>query len=503
MQSRTKSGAILVLAVGLTGFIGGGKAEAKARTVDFNSDGNADLVVGISSEPNDTDINVGAVEVIYGMDNKGLHVNHSQFWTTQLVFGEPGVENDFFGFAVATGDFNHDGYTDLAMSAPGREGLFKEDIGAVYVMYGSYAGLTPLHSQKFSRETPGVDGGAGRGDFFGFAMIAGDFNGDGRDDLAISARNVDIGHPRHPELHILYGSANGLTASHDQRFQQVDLDPTTATDDLNFGTVMAVGDFNRDGKDDLALGSPNRVDGVAVGAVYVMYGTSNGLKTNNVQLIEQGVDGVDGVPEANDGFGATLAAGDFNGDGRDDLAITVPNDGDAGIVQVLYGRSGGLRSNDQQTWSQDTPGIRDASEPGEAFGFAMAVGDFNKDGKDDLAISTPNETVNGALGAGVVNVIYGSSHGLDDNGDQLWSQDSNKIKGSPGFMDFFGIAMTAGDYDNDGRDDLAIGASGDQLFGAVAVIYGKNSNGLNYAKNQLWNGNNLNQFLVEFGSAMK
>jgi FG-GAP repeat protein len=94
--------------------------------------------------------------------------------------------------------------------------------------------------------------------------------------------------------------------------------------------------------------------------------------------LHQGKPGIEDVTEAGDFFGATLATGDFNGDGFDDLAIAVPCEApagavSAGAVSVLYGSSVGLRATasgttpSDQFWTQNSSGVDDAAEDGDGF----------------------------------------------------------------------------------------------------------------------------------------
>src|SRR5215204_7001059 len=250
-------------------------------------------------------------------------------------------------------DFNGDGAADLAIGAPGEN----SSSGVVHVLYGSGTGLTAAGSQLWSQDSPGIAGAPEAGDIFGFALAAGDFNGDTQADLAIGApgENSFAG-----VVHVLYGSGTGLTAA----------------------------------------GS---------------------------QLWSQDSPGIAGAAEANDDFGLTLAAGNFNGDGAADLAIGAPGENSfAGVVHVLYGSGTGLTAAGSQLWSQDSPGIGGAAEPDDIFGQALAAGDFNGHGAADLAIGAPGEN----SFAGVAQVLYGSGTGLTATGSQLWSQDSPGIGGA-------------------------------------------------------------------------
>lgn len=144
--------------------------------------------------------------------------------------------------------------------------------------------------------------------------------------------------------------------------------------------------------------------------------------------------------------------GDFNCDGFADLAIGVPGENieitvDAGAVNVLYGTSPttGLTTTRAQFWSQNTAGVLDGSAMSDQFGSALATGDFNRDGRDDLAIGVPFEDIgiiiNIMLNAGAVNVLYGGNAGLTATGNQFWHQDVPGVLNVAEAGDRFGAAL--------------------------------------------------------------
>ena len=234
------------------------------------------------------------------------------------------------------------------------------------------------------------------------------------------------------------------------------------------GAVRA--DFNGDGRDDLAVGAPNEDVGSieSAGAVNVLYGGAGGLSATGNQFWRQNSPGVLGASEAFESFGYALAAGDFNGDGRDDLAVGVPIEGvggvsNAGAVNVLYGGAGGLSATGNQVWDQNSPGVLDVAQTPDHFGLALAAGDLNGDGRDDLAVGAPEEALGSAGYAGAVNVLYGGAGGLSATGNQFWHQDSPGIFDVLEPLDAFGTALATGDLNGDGRDDLAVGVPSENV----------------------------------------
>jgi hypothetical protein len=499
---------------------------------DFNGDGYEDLAISAPEEDIGSTKNAGVVHILYG-SSSGLQITSpaDQLWSQD----SPGVEDvaeegDRFGMSLAAGDFNDDGFDDLATGAPWENSATRNNPGVVNVLYGSASGLqaSAPADQLWSQDSPGVEDTGQFNDFFGGSVAASDFNGDGFDDLAVGVDHESVGSISGAgATHILYGSSLGLQTSSpvDQYWTQNSPGVSDAAEAGDtFGGTLAGGDFNNDGYADLAIGGSgsNILGNLGIGAgaesvgtvtfagaVNILYGSASGLRasasgtTPDDQFWHQNSPGVDDVVEERDFFGSSLAIGDFNGDAFEDLAIGVFEEdiggiGRGGAVHVLYGSSVGLRTSSpaDQFWNQNSPGVEGAVENFDSFGASTGTGDFNNDGFDDLAIGAPRGYTSSPTWPGEANVLYGSSSGLQTSSpsDQLWTQDSPSVEDTAENHDDFGSFVTAGDFNGDGHADLAIAAVTEAVgtkpeAGAVNVLYGSSAFGLQTSSpvDQFWN----------------
>ena len=346
-----------------------------------------------------------------------------------------------------------------------------------------------------------------------------DFNADGYADLAVGIPNERLGSgQRGGAVQVLYGSSSGLNAFGSQLWSQnspgID---GSAEDGDGFGLSVATGDFNGDGFTDLAASAESE-DFIAGlendGVVHVIYGSPSGLTSAGSQMWSQDNAGIPGLGESGDHFGSSLAAGDIDGDDRDELLIAAAGeDSSAGSVTVIYGTSAGLNPTGSQMWTLDSPGIPGDAEQSHSFGTGMAVGDFDGDLDGDLAVSWETTVPAGrccfADGGGRVTVLLGTPDGITTSGAQVWSQSSAGIAGEPEPGDGFGRAMVTGDLDGSGQDELIVGARGDNPAagggGSVTVIKGSPA-GLTGIGSQQWApgspGLDRGEYTAEFGRSL-
>ena len=487
---------------------------------DFDGDGEADIAIGVPTEDAGTVADAGSMNVLYGSGG-GLASHANQFWNQDspdvLDQAETG---DQFGFAAAVGDFNADGFSDLAVGVPFESIGSTASAGAVAILYGSLAaGLTSDGNQFWSQDSPGVLDQAEAGDQFGSSVAVGDFNGDGFADLAVGVPGED---DHRGAVNVLYGSSGGLSSTGNQLWSQdsAGVLGTGAAND-SFGFALAPGDFGQGTEDDLAAGVPydDEVGPKNGGVVNVLYGSSAGLSDAGNQLWSQDSAGVPDQTEQGDDFGRALAVTDMGNDTHADLAVGAPKEDlgttkDAGGVNVLYGSDAGLTSTASQFWAQGQDGILGTASTGDEFGYSLVAAEFGNAQTvtvGDLAIGAPFDDDAGATDAGVVNVIYGDVTGLRSGRNQLWSQNSPGVPGGSNEGDDFGFALGAGEFGNGPRWDLAIGVPGEDTGGSdggkANVLYGFVHGGLTTTSAQLW-GQNSDGILDqsepgdEFGSAL-
>jgi hypothetical protein len=327
---------------------------------------------------------------------------------------------DYSGVSVSgAGDINGDTFDDVIVGATYAPRPDGKVTGQGYVIFGKGDGFDA------DVELAGLDGSSGftingvnRYDYLGASVSsAGDFNGDGIDDIIIGApqakifNGLDTG-----QSYVIFGKADTFVSSLDV----TDLNGTNGfvIDGDQIGgslgsSISSAGDINGDGINDVIVGAAK------ASRSYVIFGDSSlGSKAN---LSVKNLDGSNGFviegARYTDGLGVSVSgAGDFNGDGIDDIIVGAPSANSKSITNVgegyvIFGRSGGFDASLDLEILEDTEGIVfQGSEYQDHLGRSVSsIGDFNDDGVDDIIIGATRSNSFSFGGAGEAYVVFGRS----------------------------------------------------------------------------------------------
>ena len=492
-MDRTLTGARLrvPLALALAAFMF--SAQAKPAS-DFNGDGFDDLAVALPGEKVNGKAHAGAVQIFYG--NRAGVVGDMDFWHLD----SPGVPliaaaGDRFGGALAAGDFNKDGFSDLAIGAPFKD----QGMGRVVVLYGSRTGLVSAGSQVWDQDV--LKDMREKNDNFGAALASGDFDADGFYDLAIGVPKEDfpdLGAPKNDPpipkctngicedagiVHVVMGGRSGLSAADNELWHQdrgISFDGWVEKQDC-FGSALAAADFNGSGADDLAVGcacEQTGGDGESTrnnGAVSVYYSKPNrGVTGAGSVYLRQWYYKVEGFPFRNDSFGYDIAAIDTDKNNRAELAIGIPGeelDCSAPAQEGALAVFDGVKDKGATHKKDGANRLICRSQVGGSgygrWGMSVEGGDFNGDGFGDLAVGAPLDQIGSVEQAGSLNVLYGSNTGVRPAGSQFITQDSGGISDKAEKYDWFAHTLTSLDFNGDGYTDLAVGTPFENWAGAV------------------------------------
>lgn len=419
---------------------------APAATSDFDGDGLGDLAVGAWGERVGGVPQAGAVFVDYSRPGVPSAV------VSQGSPGVPGVVERYehFGGVLAAGDLNGDGFADLAIGDDQEAVGRKAYAGSVTVLLGSPAGLQLGSARLLTQDTPGVPGTAETSDDFGAALAIGDTDGDGRAELAVAAPEEKVAKVDGAgAVWVFPGTATGPSPAAVVWSQAAPGVPGTSESGDFFGSAVLLADVTGDGRADLVVGVDNEKAAGRTGILQLLPGSARGLTSVGSQVVTS--------PNRNfTDFGRLLAGGRLDGDRFADVVVGVPEANELrsgfphGAIVTLPGSPTGLVTSATTVWSTTNAGV-------PCGGAAVAVGDVDGDGYDDVAVGSAFEDVGGVAGAGLVSLLRGSSAGLTALGAQVRSQALPGIPGAAAPLNFFGSTLAAYDRSGDGRADLLVG----------------------------------------------
>jgi len=441
----------------------GSDDDDSAQPVDMDGDGYPE---GVDCDDNDADVNPGAAEVCGdGIDNDcdGVSPTCSFQGDIDLV----GADAKFLGEAEddrATyfrglwngGDIDGDGVSDVVVGACDNSRA-ASNAGTTYVFYGPVYGTHDLGTAD------AVLTGEAAGDSAGIAVAGGgDVNADGYGDLLVGAPYHAAGGYQAGAVYLFEGPIYGT-----QSLAAADAKLLSGHSNDYLGRAVRLdGDVDGDGTDDIIVGATGDDEGANnAGAAYLLYGPVSG----DVSLADADAKFVGTGGSDSAGYGVAIS-GDADGDGYDDVLIGAPNNEQggerAGKVYLVYGPANGTfqLSSAADAWFV---GEGTWELAGSSVEFA---GDVNGDGYDDLLIGAEYGN-RGGTRAGNTYLVYGPVYG------------EHELSAAPAILVGVGaedesgdLVGTAGDVNQDGYDDILIGARQNDLAGsnagAVYLLHG-------------------------------
>ena len=446
---------------------------------DINGDGIDDIIVGIpnafTNSPRSRQ--TGLVYVVFGQNNLSVDTIDIDELNGDNGFIIEGLRYSEFGYDVSNaGDVNGDGFDDLIVGS-----YYFDDLDTTYIIFGSNSGFPASFNISTLNGSNGFKFIDNNSDYYNEVSNAGDINGDGIGDLIISSSGND---GRTGFSYVIFGSNGGF--SPELNSSSLDGGNGFVIEDTNsnetfINSVSSAGDVNGDGIDDLIIGKAfvdangqNRS-----GASYVVFGTTSGFSASFDLSSLNGSNGftIEGI-SSDDRSGSDVSnAGDFNGDGIDDLIIGAPTvdvngETNAGNSYVIFGTTSEFSANfDLSSLNGNNGFTIEGISRSDRIGSRISnAGDFNGDGIDDLIIGAPTVDVNGETNNGTSYIIFGSANGF---APKLSLEDINGANGFiiEGTEESFsgGNVSNAGDVNNDGFDDVIIGSFDD---GKAFIVYG-------------------------------
>ena len=470
---------------------------------DINGDGYDDVIVGAFYYNNGVNSHAGAAYIFYGGPSM------DSVYDAKMVGENTG---DWFGYSVSSaGDINGDGYDDVIVGAHYYDDGSNNDAGAAYIYdFYLYKLIYPNGGEHLIVGSQTVIRwlGENHADIYLSAdggntwnlLIDNAYGGNGETlSVSIQIPYTPTGFAKIAVCADSYTPAAEWYSDASDSFFSILIPyaPTSVSfekqikatgenaDDWFGYSVSSAGDVNGDGYDDFVVSAPYHTNGSNsyAGAVYIFYGGPSMDANYDVKLVGENV---------YDNFGYSVSsAGDVNKDGYDDIIVGAPyyDDGsntDAGAVYIFYGGPTMDSSYDVKMVGENA---------GCHLGYSVSsAGDVNHDGYDDVIVGAPDYDDGSNTYPGAAYIFYGGPS-MDVNYDvKMMGEDMN---------DLFGNSVSsAGDLNNDGYDDVIVGAyyydNGLNYYsGAAYIFYGGPSMDASYDVKMV--GENTDD---EFGSSV-
>ncbi|MEU5269743.1 integrin alpha [Streptomyces hygroscopicus] len=415
---------------------------------DFDGDGIGDVAFSAAGAYVNGKDTAGRLVVLYGTSTGVSSAKRTVL--SQNSAGVPGTAEaqDAFGGESAYGDFNSDGYDDIAVAAAGEDVGGDTDGGTLAVLWGSVSGITGTGVTI-------ADPAPSSHDSWGKNLAAGDFDGDGKDDLAVGNTSSTV-----------YVYKGGISTSGTAGGRYTIKPPIQSGGSARGPLNLTAGDVNGDSRTDLVVdGFETRTDW-GWNTNYYVPGTASGLSTSSAQTLKPGV--ITAIGDVNgDGFGDIVSGASWNN--TTDDGTTIPDSALGGKVNITYGSNRGPGSTTGIT--QNTGNVPGGSEKNDRFGYELDLGDINGDHYQDIVISAAGEDLNGVADTGAVTVLYGSASGLNTgSGAQYFAQSTAGVPGDDEKYDGFGADTKLDDVTGDGKADLLVSSWENSGNGAVTYL---------------------------------
>jgi len=445
---------------------------------DFNGDGIHDFIVGAygtSTKAGETYIFFGATSLSGTKDLGGVSSPDVSF------VGKASGEK--LGYSVASvGDVNGDGIHDIITGAQYNDDGTGTDAGAAYIFFGA-TNLSGTFDMGGGVQSPDVTilGKAG-GDRLGISVSgAGDFNGDGFDDIIVGAtKNADT-FTSAGAAYIFFGATN-LSGTFDLGGgQSADVSVLGKANGDNLGfSVSGAGDVNSDGFDDVIIGALTNNDGGSnnEGAAYIIFGATTPTATFDLSGV-QSADVTMLGKRVVDLFGSGVSgAGDVNGDGFDDVIVGARQNDDGGgyggtgenegAAYIFYGASNLSGTKDTGSGDEDVAilGRGAGDQLGRLIQTISGVGDINDDGFDDIIVGAHLNDDGTGTDAGAAYIFFGASD-LSGDKDLGGTASADVTVLGKAATDNLGLNVSGvGDVNGDGIPDFIVGAHGNNDGGS-------------------------------------